>query len=260
MAGEGGKFLAVNVDEDALVYVDAPAGGGGVPADESLENKQMKTVDADYAGIHASKLDMDSIAEALGPIKKDTYHALGDIVSTPLSYAEFLGSSGDDSWVPLDGRDISGSDLQKVTGMQNLPNIQGFSAFLRTHGDNTADVGIIADDQTGKSFQFSFDELNLQNYNHEHMTMYLGVGDVVSNESKQSVIATQSTDTSELAGVQRYRLKKSFDGNQVLRYNTDAHTTDYQYNFKDWNIAISGSGNETRPKNVAVNYFIKINR
>ena len=263
MAGEGGKFLAVNVDEDALVYVDAPTGGGGVPADESLENKQMRTVDPDdgYLGIHASKLDMESIRNELGPIKKkDTYHALGDVIETPLTYAEFLGAGGDDSFVPVDGSDITGSDLAKLTGLTKLPDLKTNSAFIRCHGPTTAEVGTLVEDSTGEGLQLFGQSVNCTGVEHEHNTFYTGTGNVSTDSNSTSPVSVTNTNASENSGRQRFKMRKGEHEQNVPPYfNTSDTKKTFTYNFANWGGKLTG-GDETRPTNIALNCFIKINR
>ncbi|MFI5159218.1 MAG: hypothetical protein ACHQF4_10160 [Sphingobacteriales bacterium] len=161
---------------------------------------------------------------------------LGTIVASVLEYDKFAIINGDPAvidpktskWIPADGRNITNSDLAGKTGILKAPDLRGrFLRGLNTFFNNgqpplsvnSADT----DDPSSnrKAGDFQDDELK----SHSH---------TVNDNSASFAFRTAGM------GIQ------SNNGQQVQ--------------FGKPNISINPTGgSETRPKNIAVYYYIKIN-
>lgn len=167
---------------------------------------------------------------------------LGTIVASVLEYDKFARINGDPAvinpktskWIPADGRDIANSDLAGKTGLLKAPDLRGrFLRGLNTFYNNgqapfdpnTADVDDPASNR--KAGDYQNDELK----SHAH-----GANGHINGS------ISGSNNTHDVAEGDR-------------KWNSDP-------NLGDHNVAIAiqpTGGNETRPKNIAVYYYIKIN-
>lgn len=140
---------------------------------------------------------------------------VGDVVQSMLTEAQFQAER-DGTWVLADGRSVSGSKYETITGNANIPDLRG--QFLRgknngrTDGnenpDGEIDLGIFTNQKVGS---------------HRHRTV--------------------SAYSGKYGG---YTLSGT---RGIFAVNSGSGTADYT----DFD-----GGNETAPKNITVNFFIKI--
>ena len=71
-------------------------------------------------------------------VSSDDVFQIGDIKQSLLTVSEF-GQIHSDKWVPMDGRDVTGSKYAEITGKTTLPDIAG--KFLRAAGGSAAPLG-----------------------------------------------------------------------------------------------------------------------
>lgn len=161
---------------------------------------------------------------------------LGTVIASVLDYDHIVRITGDpnvidpkkSSWIPADGRSIAGSQLANLTGVNIAPDLRG--KFVR--GLNTiynvgqpalnltmADVDDPASNRKAGSYQADVFSQHTHGYTHFN----------------GGVITDMSNDQDQ---------RRCSYGNMIPA------TTD---------PASSGGGSETRPKNVSVYYYIKIN-
>jgi hypothetical protein len=145
---------------------------------------------------------------------------VGEVKQSILTEAQFQSLYGD-TWVLMDGRDVTGSDLAVVTGNNTLPDARG--VFLRGKNNGRSDGN---ENPDGESAIGTFQ--NDQNLAHNHLvpSWYVFSGG--------SPTAAQTTDTGLSAGTKNISSAGSGGPGR--------------------------DGSEARPKNITVNTFVKINR
>lgn len=168
-----------------------------------------------------------------GPAGASDSGAVGNIQASVLTPEQFATAVGDadafdpviNKWVLADGRDITGSKLAELSGETLVPDLRGM--FLRGLNVGRAD-GLQDPDGTNRR-SGDLQEDQFQGHGHIH--------EVGSNGNAYSYGTFQGVyGTNYYAGPTR-----------VLRPSTLDPYGDAKY------------GTETRPKNVAVYYYIKIN-
>jgi hypothetical protein len=152
---------------------------------------------------------------------------LGEIRSSLLTEPQFQAIAGT-NWVLMDGRSVAGSDLATLTGFTNIPDGRG--EFLRglDNGRGVDPARAMASAQGDSTAMPNNAFGTTVDGNHSHTvwrykTLTGGILAYTANNDD----GTEYTYQSGAAG-------------------NHAHT-------------ITGGDSETRPRNVAVNYFIKIN-
>jgi len=146
---------------------------------------------------------------------------IGEIKQSILTEAQFQ-QVFDSSWALMDGRSIVGSDLATLTGATNLPDARG--VFLRNKNNGRADGNENPDGEITEG-NLQVDEVT----SHAHARNPNGVAEL--------------TDIFPAAGSSGVNSGYAA-GNQTSYYTNTAST----------------GGNETRPKNITVNTYIKINK
>lgn len=154
--------------------------------------------------------------------------AIGSIKKAALTEAQFQAQLGT-TWVLMDGRDITGSDLHALTGISQLTDARG--TFLRC-----ADNGAGVDPNGVGPNSLEFDNLGY----HDHAV----------NRSDGNSVAYGGGPTPNVtvpvnffdAGIGRY----DFAGTHIT---VTALKT----------AAVGNIQPETRPTNITINFFIKIN-
>lgn len=176
-----------------------------------------------------------------------TNGALGDVQESTLTEAQFQAER-DATWILGDGRSIVGSHLHQLTGLTNAPDFRG--VFRRGKNNGRADayadpdgervIGSVQADATARPTT-PFTGTTTGSGSHNHTVNNANYGDSGSdNPSNTNTFATELPG----AGTNRTNTLGSSPGGD--------HTH---------GISITGGGDlETRPNNVAVNVFIKINR
>lgn len=171
--------------------------------------------------------------------KADKDGVVGTIITSVLDYDHFTRINGDPTvinpkvskWVPADGRQIPGSKLSELTQMQNAPDLRG--RFLR--GLNT----IYSNGQPALSIATADeDDPNSNRKPGDYQ------GDIIKKHSHEFSHMIQVAPTEPHSGPGGF--KHSPAGSEA--YN---------------NYSVTGEnpdgGSETRPKNVSVYYYVKIN-
>lgn len=159
-------------------------------------------------------------------------NVVGDVVISMLSEAQFQALRNE-NWVLMDGRDVSGSKYAQITGETNLPDGRG--VFLRGKNNGRVDGN-----------QNPAGELDLGDFQND---AFQGHEHYIANTTNGNA---------------------AFDGNgSVNRSYTGSGVGDSEYRLFTTNAAPATAGittiangrtsTETRPKNITINYFIKIN-
>lgn len=157
--------------------------------------------------------------------------ALGDVKASILSEAQFTTEMGA-GWTLADGKDVTGSDYHTLTTNTTIPDMRG--QFLRGKNNGRVDgeenpdgdlaIGVQTTDKLGP--------MTITGGSHDHRLPQDGGG------SSAKVIATGAVSTA-----------------------TPLYTSDFKTEVSSSHShSVTEASNETAPKNVTVNYFIKINR
>lgn len=152
---------------------------------------------------------------------------IGAVSQAMLSEAQFQALNGP-SWVLADGRDVTGSVYATVTGQTVIPDMRG--VFLRGKNNGRVDGNQDPDGERGLG--------TIQNEEHKSHFHIQGLG--TYNTSSGQTRYGMSTG---LSGAVNADNEGSFAANQTTQ---------------GVNTSTIG-GNETRPRNVTINYFVKIN-
>jgi hypothetical protein len=170
------------------------------------------------------------------------FQILGTVIASVLEYDHLIAITGDPAvtnpatsgWIPADGRSIAGSKLSAQTGLQTAPDLRGrFLRGLNTIYSNGQPGLVISaadeDDPSSnrKAGDYQGDSFKL----HSH---------VASGHINGSVCGSNGTHDVDSGGD---------------KWNCDP-------NLGDHNVVVSVTpfgGSETRPKNVSMYYYIKIN-
>lgn len=144
-------------------------------------------------------------------------YQIGEIKTSLLEPDEFTSLYGN-SWILMDGRDVSKSMFATLTGMTNVPDARG--KFLRM--SNNGASGTNYDPETSRTLG-SFQKDSFKKHNHEKV--YNGHHPQGSNGSKNNT-------------------------NLMIKGGTSSQGNRFGLH--------PNGGDETRPKNILVNYYIKI--
>jgi hypothetical protein len=164
-------------------------------------------------------------------------------------------------WVLMDGRDVTGSQYAEITGETTLPDARG--VFLRSKNNGRADgnedqdgertLGSIQNDKTRRprdaNFSGSISASAGTAGTHSHQ---LWTNRSNSGNNNNAPNYTSSGLTGETDGSESYVGSNTAD-NLVRRGGAHSHSVSGS------STMTSGGDPETRPKNVAINTFIKIN-
>ena len=163
---------------------------------------------------------------ATGGAQNDGY--VGDIITSALTEAQFQAQRNG-TWVLMDGRSVVGSRYQALTSQANIPDGRGL--FLRGKNNGRVD-----------GLQNPAGEVAIGTYQaddnkaHTHTTSGGGGGS-----------ATTYVDQNVVGGA-----------NQLVGTNNTAPAG--SYTFPGGAVTVNSSGGvDSRPRNITVNYFIKIN-
>lgn len=161
---------------------------------------------------------------------------VGTILPCMLTETQFhaqLGNPIPTTWILADGRDITNTTLQKISGYTLAPDLRG--RFIRGK-DNGAGKNPDGDLSLGtyQADQFGAHNHNFNDPGHAHSL----------NESIGLLLNSYAVGSSVSAFDQTF-------GAGVTGLATNTGFTGITFN--------SNGGNETRAKNLTVNYFIRIN-
>lgn len=168
------------------------------------------------------------------------YQILGTVITSMLDYDHLIVITKDpkvidpekSEWIPADGRSIEGSLLSKKTGMTVAPDLRG--RFIRglniIYGTGQPPLDKDKADVNGenrKAGDYQGDEFRA----HDHKAT--------------GKLGTNVTGTNKTLDVEE---------------GDDKYNSDPNFAQKDVKIDVKNSGgDETRPKNIAVYFYIKIN-
>lgn len=162
---------------------------------------------------------------------------VGSVVASMLTEAQFQAQTGSPSpatWILCDGRSIAGSLFQSVTGNTNVPDLRGIMIRGKNNGRADGNQNPDGDLPLGS---FTSDRFAVHNHNffdpgHTH-AMNPDFGNAGTNYG---------------AGAARQAYAQTpFGTGQVTASSTSGVIVQYQ------------GGNDTAPKNVTLNWFIRIN-
>ena len=197
-----------------------------------------------FEGLRMSQEDLTGrVASLPGP---EAYQPpVGTVIASLLSESEFQGLFGK-SWALADGRAVEGSGYEKLTGNKNVPDFRG--VFLRgKNHDRANDSGNPDGDLTAGTFQGDA----LQEHTHSYsrgekvpiIPLHLGSADQEHAHSYSRGKKTRKERrSSESSGGE--------DGGRGVPAPAKTMGVD-----REEGIRI---GSETRPRNVTVNLFVRI--
>ena len=167
-----------------------------------------------------NNVDLKMFGDLLMQAVRDAGH-IGDVKTSMLTEAQFQELHGV-TWVLMDGRSVSGSDYETMTGNSAIPDARG--QFLRGKNNGRSDGN---QDPAGERSLGSFQNDQMQGHRHSSVT-----------------------GNNTIAG-----------GNYTVGLNSFGTTSNLVTDpITDGVNGTPRTGLETRSKNVAINYFIKINR
>ncbi len=157
---------------------------------------------------------------------------VGDVVCSMLTEAQFQSQRSTD-WVLMDGRDVSGSQYEIVTGNSSLPDARG--TFLRSKNNGRADGD---ENPAGDLPLGTYEADQFQGHYHDYSVTSTAL--IIKDEPETSSwVESAANDSQHVAW-------------NSSNFSITAPATD----------GINGTprtGDETRPKSITVNFFIKIN-
>jgi hypothetical protein len=174
---------------------------------------------------------------------------VGDVVDSVLDEATMQSIRGP-NWVLMDGRNIEGTQLAAITGWTNLPDARGLFRRAKNNGrddgnENPAgeeNIGAFEDDST-KRPNTNFTTNSTGDHRHH----------IAAN------INDNTTDDHLGGGNQLKRASNSGDARYVTQGSSTDATTGRTSQVGNHSHSITGGGDdETRPKNITVNTYIKI--
>lgn len=163
--------------------------------------------------------------------------AVGEMKSAMLSEADFQAQFGDE-WILADGRDVTGSKYEILTGQTVVPDARGLALRGKNNGRSTAEgneagdlaLGTYENDTTRRPRNTSLTG-STNGDTHSHTApVYAGGGSAISRFSAQASSG-------------------ALIGSPSTNGDTHSHTA----------TITSGGDTETRVRSITVNHFIKIN-
>lgn len=199
-------------------------------------------------------------------IAGDRLFIVGSVQQSVLNEAQFQAEAGDE-WVRMDGRDITGSRLAQITGWTNLPDASG--RFLRssggnadpnlggTQGEGTAVNGLVL---SGSSPSLNANSFAAASHSHSAGNLHARITDFgTAAIIRQSTNLSTPWSTSKALGTNSNQVSStnSFSATPVGGSTDGSSNTNV--NISGGTYSLSSSDIETRPVNLTVNTFIKIN-
>jgi len=209
---------------------------------------------------------------------------LGDVKSSMLDEATFQ-TQRDTTWVLIDGRDITGSDLHALTGITILPDSRdkfargnrvgrtigseeidstrlphnNFTTTSDTHTHTTGDSGdhTHSVSSSGSHTHTGGDHHHLQGYDYQWTGRYGGTnaGSATGRSEQGSIFSSTTAANTSTTG-------HSHSGGNHTHTTNDSgiHTHNVLGDGSHFHTVDGGGDSETRPVNFSVNYYIKINK
>ncbi len=167
---------------------------------------------------------------------------VGSIVNSLLTLAQYQSENGD-CWKLANGGILNATDeLKIITGMSTIPDALTNGTFLR-QAKSGRTVGSFEDEAFMQHTHIQNSHNHAQNAHNHH--------------SGQGYIDTSGGQYGAVAGGGNQRYTNMSAGNPVARWNTSSTTATNQ---DATAINQNAGGTETRPKNVAVNMFVKVKK
>lgn len=214
---------------------------------------------------------MGSVSERrvqeLNSYANDRLFAIGSIQQSVLTEVQFQAQQSD-KWVLMDGRDITGSALAGITGWANLPDASG--RFLRSSGgDADPTVGGLQSQATavnGLGLSGTSPTLSTNTFadpSHTHGSSALSTLIHRNASTIQMTTRTLSgagyfSDSVLVGSSGNSNVEPMFVGT-AIDGDTDAPSSTMNVSINGGSYSVSSSDTETRPVNITVNTFIKIN-
>jgi hypothetical protein len=241
-----------------------------------IASKQNITVEETSNNSAISESTMTRIGGSINFINENAITQIGDIMPSILNEAQFQALRST-AWILCDGRSIAGSDLATLTGLTNAPDARGRFLRMKDNGAGVNPGGDLAlGAAQGGDTSIGSISIGAGSATNVHDSDYFkddtiggpGNGDIgkgsglADSTPAPPYIMTSFTFTGPTFGDDDMRLipsikidsSSAFAGN---RKHTGAYTDLNTYMAN--NLTLSGGGAETRPVNVTVNYFIRIN-
>lgn len=204
----------------------------------------------------ASAQDIDELQKQMAALKQELISIRAELAETnrtiapPGTIAAYMGKTAPKGWLLCDGKtkldDPKYKDLKDTIGMDTVPDLRG--VFLR--GLDTEGIKVASEKgrELGKEQPSAFER-----HNHDGMTGSNGAHTHNNDAAKDGGLLKHARYAD------RRGTPTGTDGN-----GWDRGELDITQNFKiasagahPHSIPYAGSGTETRPVNVAVNYIIK---
>jgi len=205
--------------------------------------------------------------------------AVGSLQQSLLSEAQFQAVMGTTDWVLANGQGAVGSTYASITGNSNVPDLRG--KFLRMTGGDASGLGLSQDsacnptgviasvevggtsvDVGGAPVTVSGNknQFNYTDYASLSTTMNLGRHNIQAGSYNTTFLSPAGTSGSTSYNLQgtssSHRHSLSYSGTFSASGTVGSKTVNTATDTRS--VVFSGD-NETRPVNIAVNYFIKIN-
>jgi hypothetical protein len=152
---------------------------------------------------------------------------VGAVIAAMLTETQFQQQCGPE-WVLADGRSATGTRYNSITGSSTIPDLRG--VFLRGKNNSRSDGN---QDPAGEQTLGTYE--SDQNKAHTHFTVYDGI---------------ENTSFGTGTPIAKQRTGSTADAN----YNLGGQT-----NTANIGLTTSDGGNDSRPRSVVINWFIKIN-
>ena len=192
--------------------------------------------------------------------------AIGDIKKTLLNEEQFLEIAGE-GWVPLDGRDVTGSAYAEQTGIKVIPDMQQ-GEFVRNVGGSAAQMGLNQFEATNKNHLqsvFSSGSASTTDAAHSHFLMINKkvTGNNPNNNTKDYAPTWTEYHHAHMPDPlkdPKHRFSSSSSNAPKCQVETSAALSTMQIDSAQWNNDQNWTeDDETRPVNVAFFHYIQIN-
>jgi hypothetical protein len=175
-----------------------------------------------------NNVDLKFFGDLLVSLSKDS-GKVGDVKTSMLTEAQFQELHGQ-TWVLMDGRSVTGSTYETITGSSTIPDARGQFLRGKNNGRSDGQQNPDGDIALGTQTTDKFDSHNHGGGDHTHTALEWGNFNNPTSSAARNRIAASSNP----------RRNDVIIGDSGTIVNTEG-------------------GNETAPKNITINYFIKIN-
>lgn len=189
--------------------------------------------------------------------------SVGDIKAAHMTEAQFVAANGP-GWILADGRSVSGSAWATLASLSSAPDARGVALRGKNNGRSSAAGDADGERLLGSSQGDSFGSHNHGGGDHKHVVNSHNHG---GGSHKHTWKGYNNTDGSGTGEQHRSRYEISGDPEEDATrmsgniLDSESPGTGGPTNDVGAGITIiaPNGGNETRMRNIAVNYFIKVN-